>query len=201
MKKLFLILFMIARFTNASEAQSSDAWQFFAGYSYMRANVREYFKTSVTTPIGSGSTYSINNRYANLNGWDVSITENVKSWFGGTLDASGHYGSPQLLGTSTAQRAYSILYGPRFFRKGRKFTPFGHVLFGITHVNAEVSATGPHISDTSFTAAPGGGLDIAFLKKSYFRLFQAEYFHTNLQGDSHSHLRVSTGVVFDLNKK
>ena len=129
------------------------------------------------------------------------MTENVNRWFGGTLDISGHYKSPVLLNVTTKQQAHSILYGPRFAHHGRKLSPFAHVLVGLTHVSAEVTPTGPHISDTSFTAAPGGGLDLHFFSKGSIRLVQAEYFHTNLQGGSQNNLRISAGVVFDLNKR
>jgi hypothetical protein len=194
MRKFLYILLFTFYFTTSSIAQKNGQWQLFAGYSYMRANVREYYKS---TP----SVYSLRNQYANLNGWDVSITENVKSWLGGTLDASGHYNSPSLLGTNTTQQAYSFSYGPHFFHQGRKWRPFAHVLMGLTHISTEVSPVGPHVSGTSFTAAPGGGLDMRLFKDGSLRLFQAEYFHTNLQGNSQNQLRLSTGVVFDLNKK
>src|SRR5262249_26779536 len=137
MKKALQALLFLAFLVTPSIAQKMDQFQLFGGYSYMRANVREYFRS---TP----DMYSINNRYTNLNGWNVSLTENLNHWFGGTLDGSGLYGSPTLSGTSTSQHAYSLLYGPRFFHQGRKITPFGHVLGGATHISATVS-TGPHV--------------------------------------------------------
>src|SRR5215831_16686848 len=105
MKKFALILLLVFSFAAPSVSQPKGQWQLFAGYSYMRANVREYFKS---TPI----VYSLRNQYANLNGWDVSLTENVNKWFGGTLDASGHYGSPLQSGTTTGQQVHSLSYGP-----------------------------------------------------------------------------------------
>jgi hypothetical protein len=194
MKKTLHVLFLTVCFANPSIGQKMDEFQLFGGYSYMRANVQEYFKS---TPI----IYSISNRYTNLNGWDVSVTENLNHWFGGTLDGSGLYGSPTLSGMSTSQHAYSLLYGPRFFHQGHTFAPFGHVLAGATHIRATVSSTGPHVSHTSFSLVPGGGLDMRIFSKGWLRLFQVEYFHTNLQGGSQSQLRVSTGIVLDLYKK
>jgi hypothetical protein len=196
MKKILQLLFLTLCFVTTSIAQnkSTSAWQLFGGFSYMRGNVREYYKS---TP----AVYSIRNQYANLYGWDVSLTENVKSWFGGTLDASGNYGSPPLLGTTTRQQVHSFSYGPRFFHQGRTLRPFAHILVGVTHVSASVSSISAHVSATSFMAAPGGGLDMRLFSHGSIRLFQAEYFHTNLQGGSQNQLRASTGIVFDLNKK
>src|SRR5215475_15484026 len=110
MKKFAFILLLVLSLAAPAVSQSKGQWQLFAGYSYMRANVREYFKS---TPI----VYSLRNQYANLNGWDVSVTENVNKWFGGTLDVNGVYGSPSLQGTDTTQQAYSVLYGPHFFHQ------------------------------------------------------------------------------------
>src|SRR6266436_4457843 len=124
MRKILQTLLLALCFAIQSMAQTNQlkgSWQIFGGYSYMRANVREYYKS---TPI----IYSIRNQYANFNGWDVSVTENVKRWFGGTLDLSGHYKSPLLLGITTKEQAHSILYGPRFSHQGHSFTPFAHVL-------------------------------------------------------------------------
>ena len=196
MRKLLLILLLSSSIAAPSFAQSQTKgqWQLFAGYSYMRANVREYFKPSP-------SLYSIKNQYANMNGWEVSITENVKSWFGGTLDASGHYSSPAIGAVTTNEQAHSLLYGPHFFHQGKKFRPFAHVLVGVTHISASVPSPGPSISNTSLAVGSGGGLDMRLFSRGSIRLFQAEYFNTNLEGDSRSHLRVSAGVVFDLTKK
>jgi hypothetical protein len=196
MKKLLQILLFVSSVVSPCFAQSSTKgqWQLFAGYSYMRANVREYFKPSP-------SLYAVRNQYANLNGWEVSVTENVKKWFGGTLDASGHYSSPQIGAITTNQQAYSLLYGPHFFHQGKKWRPFAHVLLGITHINSEVPSPGPSISNTSFAIVPGGGLDMHLFSRGSIRWFQVDYLHANLEGSSNSHLRASAGLVFDLNKK
>src|SRR5215470_18654615 len=90
---LLLILFFLA---TPCIAQEVPSWEFFGGYSFQETNVREYFRS---TPI----IFSFQNHYAGLQGWDVSATENVNNWFGGTLDISGHYGSPSLRGTTTSQ--------------------------------------------------------------------------------------------------
>jgi hypothetical protein len=196
MRKLLQILLFASCAASPcfAQSQAKGQWQLFAGYSYMRANVREYYKPSA-------SLYAVRNDFANMNGWEVSITENVKKWFGGTLDASGHYSSPQIGAISTSEQVYSILYGPHFFHQGKRWRPFGHVLLGISYVSSEVSSPGPSISNTSFAVLPGGGLDMKFFSRGSIRLFQADYVHANLEGSSQNHLRASAGVVFDLTKK
>jgi|SRR5215471_6214444 len=196
MRKILQILFFTACFATTSMAQTKplSAWQFFAGYSYLRANVREYYQP---TP----NEYSIRDHFANLNGWNLSATENVKTWFGGTLDGSGHYGSPQFQGTKTTQHVHSLSYGPNFFHQGKHFSPFAHVLVGFTHVSASASSTSAQASQTKLLVAPGGGLDMRLFKYGAIRLFQAEYFRANLQGSSRNQLRVSAGITFNWTRK
>jgi|SRR5579884_2684664 len=197
MKKILHIVSAILCFTaplKAQTPQTKGQFQLFAGYSLMRANVREYYKSSSIV-------YSVNDHWANLSGWDIGLTENVKKWFGGTLDVSGNYKSPVLQGITTSEKAYSLLYGPHFFYPGHRFVPFAHVLGGVTHVSAAVPAPGPNVSGTSFALAPGAGLDVRVGRVMSIRVIQAEYFHTDFQSASKNQLRGSAGVVFDLNKK
>ena len=175
-------------------AQQTPVWEFFAGYSFQRSDVRQYFKS---TPI----IYSLRGRYVNLDGLDLSVTENVNRWFGGTLDFRGHYKTPQLLGTTTREKMYSILYGPRFSYRTHWVTPFTHILFGIARVEARVTPVGPHASDLSFATAAGGGLDISLGGKAAVRAFEVDYFRTDTLGTRPDSFRASTGVVFYLGQR
>ncbi len=100
------LLALILLFAAPCFAQETPEWQFFGGYSFQRADVREYFKT---TPI----IYTFRHDYVNMNGWDFAVTENRNRWFGGTLDLSGYYKTPQLGTVSNQEQLYSILYGPK----------------------------------------------------------------------------------------
>jgi hypothetical protein len=173
-------------------AQTMPEWEVFGGYSWQRSNLREYFKS---TPI----IYSVRNKAGNLNGFDVAFTENINRWFGGTLAFSGHFATPEISGVKTRQRMYSVLYGPRFsYRKSPGWTPFGHILAGVAHMDAKVTPTGPHQSDTSFGLAAGGGFDLKFGTKTAFRLVQAEYLHANSLGSSQNNYRLSAGLILYL---
>lgn len=155
--------------------------------------MRQYFKSS---PI----LFTFRNQYVNLNGWEASVTENLNRWFGGTLDLSGHYKTPQLLGTTNRERMFSILYGPRFSYRTPSFVPFAHVLMGAAHAAVKVTPVGPHASDNSFAMAAGGGLDVNLGSKAAIRLFQVDYFRTNVLGTRPHNYRASAGVIFYLGK-
>lgn len=192
-RKVFQLSLLILSLATPCLAQETPAWEFFGGYSVQRSNVREYFKSAPAI-------FSVRNQYATLNGWDLAVTENMNRWFGGTLDVSGHYKRPHLLGISNRERMHSILYGPRFSFRMPSLVPFTHLLFGITRANAAVTPTGPHISDTSFTVAAGGGVDLNLRGKASIRLLQAEYFHANSLGSNQNNYRAAAGVVFHLGK-
>jgi len=178
-------------------AQENPEWEVFGGYSLQRSGVREFFKS---TP----SLYTFRDRTAWLGGWDFALTENVNRWFGGTLDLSGHYKTRDFLGSTNRERIHSVLYGPRFFQRIHGLVPFGHVLIGLAHADRAVTSVGPHEKDNAFAVAPGGGLDLNLGKKAAIRVFQAEYFRTNLRtevfGTSPNGYRASFGVVFYLGK-
>jgi len=188
--QFFLLLFF---FAVPCLAQKTPAWEIFGGYSLQRSDMRQYFKSSPTV-------YTFRNQYANLNGWDFSVTENKNSWFGGTFDVSGHYGTPNLQGTANRERRYSILYGPRLFRRTGWVTPYAHVLVGVAHTNVTVTPVGPNASELSFAVVAGGGVDVS-LNKAAIRLIQVDYFGTKALGTKPNNLRVSAGVVFYLGGK
>jgi len=183
---LLLLAFFCA---SSSYAQTIPDWEIFGGYSFQRSNVREYFRA---TPI----IYSVRNEGANLHGFDVSVTENINPWFAGTLDISGHFAAPEISAVKTRQRMYTVMYGPRFsYRRTPGWTPYGHVLLGIAHMDARVTPTGPRMSDTSFAFATGGGFDKNIGNKTAIRIVQAEYLHANSLGSNQNNFRLSAGFI------
>ena len=192
-QRSFKLLLFVLSLAIPGIAQQAPAWEFFAGYSLQRSNVREYFKS---TPI----LYTTRGRYIYLNGWDLSVTENLNPWFGGTLDISGHSKTPVVSGTTNREQMVSILYGPRFSYRTRKVVPFAHLLMGAAHSAVTVTPVGPHASETSFAAAIGGGVDLNLQNKAAVRLLQADYFRTDVLGTRPHSYRASAGVLWYLGK-
>ena len=186
---------LLLLFATPCLAQETPGWQFFGGYSFQRADVREYFKT---TPI----IYTFRHHYVNMNGWDFSVTENRNRWFGGTLDVSGSYKTPQVARISNKEQIYSILYGPRISYPKPLFggSAFAHALFGATHTSVSVTPVGPHASDFSFGMMLGGGFDYPLRNEISVRILQAEYFRNTSFGAGQNNYRLSAGVVFNLGK-
>jgi hypothetical protein len=175
-------------FASTGLGQQTPGWDFFGGYSFERADVRQYYKS---TPI----IYTSRDHFINLNGWEFAVTENINHWFGGTLQATGHYANPVVLGTKNHASNYSILYGPRFSWRKPWGTPYGHVLLGLGHANVSVSP-GPHASETSFAMAAGIGLDMKVSNKAGIRALQVQYLPTNQLGTKLNRAQISAGMVF-----
>ena len=189
MNRTLRLLLLILLLASPSYAQTIPDWEIFGGYSFQRSNVRKYFRT---TPI----IYSVRNEGANLNGFDVSVTENLNPWFAGTLDISGHFAKPEISGVKTQQRMYTVMYGPRFsYRPMSNWIPYGHVLFGAAHMDARVTPTGPRLSDWSVALAAGGGFDKRFTNKTAIRIIQAEYLRANSLGSNQNNFRFSAGFI------
>ncbi|MGP0018398.1 MAG: outer membrane beta-barrel protein [Candidatus Sulfotelmatobacter sp.] len=138
---------------------------------------------------------------ANLNGWEGSLERKIFPGVGIVADFSGQYGSQKFTPPSNpcpsggpCPSGYNIhafegMFGPRFSAPLGKFRPFAEFEFGFGH--ASINGI---ISDTSFAAASGGGLDYRIIRPIALR-FQGDYVSTHLFNAYQSSLRLSTGLV------
>jgi opacity protein-like surface antigen len=139
----------------------------------------------------------------NFHGWNASVTGNITKRFGIVADFSGHYGSEVDGPLLIHEDAHSFLFGPRFAFRGKRLTPFVYALFGATrfHESAIISGQKLSDSDTGFSSALGGGLDVKVNDRVAIRAFQLDYFRPNFFGEAHNRGRLAVGVVLHLGKK
>jgi len=139
----------------------------------------------------------------NFHGWNTSVTGNVNEWFGLVADFSGHYGSEQDGTILINKDAHSFLFGPRLSHRGRRFTPFAYALIGATRFHESAVVSGQHLSrsDTGFSSAFGGGLDLKVTNRIKIRTFQLDYFRPNFFGEAHNRGRLAFGVVVNIGEK
>jgi opacity protein-like surface antigen len=139
----------------------------------------------------------------NFHGWNSSVTGNVTKRFGIVADFSGHYGNELAGSILVKQDAHSFLFGPRFSFRGKRFTPFVYALFGVTrfHESSTVSGQRFSASDSGFSSALGGGLDVRVNQRVSIRAFQIDYLRPNFFGEAHNRGRLAFGVVLHLGKK
>jgi outer membrane protein with beta-barrel domain len=180
MARIAAILF--ALFLFAAPALTQTSGNVFFGYSYYNTNFSNVGR-------------------ANLNGWEGSLEKKIFPGVGIVADFSGHYGSQNSISPSNACplggpcpsgyniHAFEGMFGPRFSAPLGKFRPFAEFEFGFGHVNINGV-----VSDTSFAAASGGGLDYRIIRPIALR-FQADYVSTHLLNAYQSSLRLSTGIV------
>ncbi len=183
MRKIAVVIPMLIFFATLVTAQVPTSGNVFFGYSYYNTNFSNVGRAS-------------------LNGWEGSLEGKIFPVVGLVADFSGHYGSQNFVNpantcaigvvcpTSFNIHAYEALFGPRFSASFGRFRPFAELEFGVAHAN-----TNSVVSDTSFAAAFGGGLDYRIIRPIAWRL-QGDYVSTHLFGQYQSNLRLSTGIVF-----
>ena len=127
---------------------------------------------------------------ANFRGWNGSVSGNLNDWFGIVGDFSGHY-YPLVNG-----HIYTFTFGPQFsYRKNARVTPFVRALLGGARVG------GGGVSDTSFAANVGGGVDIKVSDSFAIRAIQADALITRFGGSTSTDARLSVGIVLRFGKK
>lgn len=176
--------------TKTKASSSSDTYpavDLFAGYSYIR------FRTDAGTE-----------ESFNMHGVTGALAGNVNRWF----SLVGDFGFYRIkdLPPGVTGSAYTYLFGPQFSRRGERWTPFVHALFGaarLADIQASTIPTGSaffnrSFSQNSFATALGGGLDANINKHVGIRIFQFEYLLTKFTdgGDNkQNNLRASAGLV------
>lgn len=174
---VIIILGMVAL---AQEGSNAPRAEFFGGYQFLRAS------SGLNVP-------GINN--FNLNGWDAAVNGYFNRYFGMTADFSGSYGTPQAAGVvGVKTHLHTFMFGPVVRAPMSKVTPFAHALFGGGH--ASLSAVGTSVSETDFTWAAGGGLDLNLSPHVGIRVAQADFLQTRVASASQNHFRYSAGIVF-----
>jgi opacity protein-like surface antigen len=126
----------------------------------------------------------------NLNGWNASVSGYFTKYLGVSGDFSGAYGSP--FGGSV--KVHTFMFGPVVhFPNSSKITPFAHALFGGAHASG--SGFGLSASDTGFSWAAGGGLDVNLNSRWAVRLAQADFLQTRIASLTQNNFRYSAGIV------
>jgi len=191
--KLLVLASLLVTVTTPCKAQ--DKVEFYGGYSYFRASVREVQNGPVLASLVTEKT--------NLSGWEFSGQYKLYSFLGAVADFNGTYGT--LRGANV--REHTFLFGPQVSLP-TKVSPFAHALFGVAKESQDpipnailcpvgqpacgFSSLGP---DTSFASAVGVGIDAKFAPFLTVRLFQIDYVRTQLYGATQHQPRASAGIV------
>ncbi len=162
-----------------SQEGPTKGGEIFGGYQYLHTN------TGIA--LSGADTFS-------LNGWNAAVSGYFSRNLGVTADFSGNYGKPSVQGVGIDTKLYTFLFGPAIrFPNASRITPFAHALFG--GGNFSVSAAGVSGSETDFTWAAGGGIDVRLSPHVAVRLAQADFLQTRVASESQNHFRYSAGIV------
>src|SRR5947199_8457343 len=72
MKRFLHTSLLLSLLSPTCFAEETAPWEVFGGYSFQRADVRQYFISRPTPLI-----YAVRHHYVNMNGWELSVTENL----------------------------------------------------------------------------------------------------------------------------
>ena len=201
MKRFSLALVFCLALSASALPQAVPQFEVFGGGTWLRADV-----TPDLSPFGAA--------HLNAFGWNVSATENVNRWFGGTADFSGAYSRPTITDPTTGNTfsneintsTYTFTFGPSFaYRKASRLVLFGRALFGAANARESTTSKGAvalgapaKFSDTRFAIVAGGGADVPLTRSIAIR-GTVDWVHTTFNdsnSDRQNSLRVSAGVVF-----
>lgn len=191
---LLLSLFFQLCLPASAHSQEKNYFDLFIGASYGKLALGS--ETALFAP-----------KSRNFYGLEFNAKLNLHKNFGVILlDAGMLYGRtkiPSPLGSqfdaNTSLQSYQFLFGPEVAYRNRKVQVFGHGLFGANHT-AVVWDIGSNnnptlIGRTHFALGAGAGLDVSFNEHLAYRVFQADYIPTLVNGRWEKNYRVSTGIV------
>jgi len=165
---------------------------FSAGYSYL----------NFTQPLSSQTP----NEQLKLNGWDFSAAFFRFHHLSAEANISGHTLGSCAGNSSTTCNNLSYMFGPRYTHGDRssRVTFYVHGLVGQDRATllgeGGNGITAPTVTDTSFAAAGGGGLDFWFMRHVGIQAGPFDYFYTNHLNNSgapsQGSLRAAGGIAF-----
>jgi opacity protein-like surface antigen len=206
MRYLLLLALLLASAT-ASFAQQLDYsnWEFYGGYAYERAdNGASRLNRDATISSGNGAIAKVNfaSQQIRFNGFSTELVANVTRHvgivanFGGEFNNNVRYASG--LGPFDARlRRWHYFVGPRFnFRNDSRLIPFGEAMVGVTRsqVRFRQNIFSSANTETAFSMALGGGLDIRAGKHIDLRAGQIDYIPTFFKNQRDDAFRISAGI-------
>ncbi len=229
MRLLWMLFGALALSPMAATAQSNPWWEVFTGYQFGRAdfvNGPQNLANSITVPAGLPTVNA--GPTLNTNGFDVSLQENSRRWWGGIADFSGNYGVRNIDLSNLAQTlglvppgtraiahfhpsAYTLAYGAQFTHRGwGRIEGFARVMAGgarsclspdtFSRKALLLAAPRFHPTDTSFALIAGAGLDYPWKHRLTFRVAE-DYLRTFLYNDGQNNFRLSAGIDFRFGRR
>ncbi len=139
----------------------------------------------------------------NLHGFDAAVLRYTNDWFGIEGNVGAAFGNtPSTLTTfnptAPSLRAKVIVFGggPHItYHNASRIEPWGHALFGATHLRRTQTGAGPG-STTAFTFAVGGGADFKIRPRLFWRA-EGDLLMTRFFSAFQKNFQIKTGIVLN----
>jgi len=204
MARIFLLLLVAVISAPCAFAQDKDYsyYEFYIGYAHQRSydNANHFDRHGSATFNGKAVNFA--NERVGYNGFTAEFNQNVHrndgivTQFTAGFDDTGYVDLNSGRVFNASVQRYDFMIGPRFNLRSRVVTPFGHALFGITHMRADFDdRLSPHKkADTAFSMAFGGGVDIHASEHIDVRPIMLEYVPTFFNGKRQDNFRAGAGI-------
>lgn len=181
MRKLIVVALVVIAFGLTAMAQDAPKAEVFGGYQFTSIDINEA---------------GLGDDRLNLHGWNAAVSGYFNNNFGITADFSGAYGSPDILGIGVDTSAHTYMFGPTVRFPSERVTPYVHALFG--GAKAKITVLGIEASESGFSMAFGGGIDVKATEHVAVRVGQFDYMYSKLgdAADAQNNFRYSAGIVF-----
>ena len=204
MTRIFLLLLIAAICAPCAFAQDKDYsfYEFYIGYAHQRVdrNTGSFDRGGRAT--FNGAAVRFQDERVGYDGFTAEFNQNVHRNVGIVTSFTAGFDDKAFVDlnsgrefAATAQR-YDLMIGPRFNWRNARVTPFGHALFGISHmrVNFDDRLSRGARSDTAFAMAFGGGVDIHASEHIDVRPIMVDWVPTYFNGKRQDNFRVGAGV-------
>ena len=204
MSRIFLLLLIAAICAPCAFAQDKDYsfYEFYIGYAHQRSfNNADHFDRNGKANF-NGAPVNLANERVGYNGFTAEFNQNVHrnvgivTSFTAGFDDTGYVDLNSGRVFNASVQRYDLMIGPRFNWRHRVVTPFGHALFGVSHMRTKFDdRLSPHRkNDTAFAMAFGGGVDIHASEHIEIRPIMADWVPTYFNGKRQDNYRVGAGI-------
>jgi len=142
-------------------------------------------------------------------GWNASAVYNFNRFIGVKADVAGFYrksseiNEPNTVPFRVSSSLYTFMAGIQLKdnKKTKRFSPFLQAMVGGARSETKIDLSqfnlpGLKETNTGFSMAIGGGLDIKVTKRFSIRAIQADYNPTFIGGNNQNNVRLGFGIVF-----
>lgn len=204
MSRFFLLLMLALISAPAALAQDREysRYEFVGGYAFQRASNNAATMDRNGGAVSNGAGVLFDEKYQSYNGFYGEFNQNLNRHVGIVTNFTATFDTSDYVDLKTGNvfpasvKRYDLMIGPRYNWRLSGITPFVHAMAGFTHIRASFGSNlvPQKTTDTAFSMAFGGGMDIHAGEHFDIRALQVDYVPTFFNSTHQNNIRVGAGV-------